>query len=226
MPQLLNHTVGPMGHGLMGFTWRPEPMATDKAIETLKASVDAGCTLWNAGEFYGTPQYNSMHLLKAYFAKYPEDADRLTLMIKGGSDLQRLVPDGTPEGIRRSLDNILGGLEGVANLHIIFVIARRDRGAPFDVTLRTIQEEYIDTGKIEGVAISECNEDTVHEAVKHVKVAAAELELSMFSPDILRNGVAAACNKYNIPIVAYSPIGRGVRHQSFPMPVMKCEKLI
>ena len=31
-----------------------------------------------------------------------------------------------------------------------------------------------------------------------------------FSPEVLTNGVAEACAKYNIPIFAYSPIGRGM----------------
>lgn len=31
-----------------------------------------------------------------------------------------------------------------------------------------------------------------------------------FSPDVLENGVAAACAQYGIPLIAYSPIGRGM----------------
>jgi pyridoxine 4-dehydrogenase len=33
---------------------------------------------------------------------------------------------------------------------------------------------------------------------------------SRFSTEVLENGVAAACAQYNIPLVAYSPIGRGM----------------
>lgn len=31
-----------------------------------------------------------------------------------------------------------------------------------------------------------------------------------FSTDVLENGVAAACAQYGIPLIAYSPIGRGI----------------
>lgn len=31
-----------------------------------------------------------------------------------------------------------------------------------------------------------------------------------FSTDVLENGVAAACAQYGIPLIAYSPIGRGM----------------
>ncbi len=58
----------------------------------MKASLAAGCNFWNAGEFYGTESYNSLHLLNKYFTKYPEDADKVVLSIKGV--LVNMHPDG------------------------------------------------------------------------------------------------------------------------------------
>ena len=37
-----------------------------------------------------------------------------------------------------------------------------------------------------------------------------EVELSLWSTDILHNDVAATCAELGIPVVAYSPLGRGV----------------
>jgi pyridoxine 4-dehydrogenase len=178
----------------------------------MKAAFEAGCNLWNAAEFYGTPEYNSMTVIKAYFEKYPEDADNVILLIKGGSDVITLKPDGSPEGTRTSIDNILRQLGGTKKVDA-FIIGRRDRETPLKVTLDVIKKEYIDTGKIGGVGLSECRAETIHEASKYVNVAAVEVELSMFSTDILNNGVASACVEHSIPIAAYSPIGRGVSHQ-------------
>lgn len=192
-----------------GFTWRPQPPPLDQALDALKAAVNSGATFWNGGEFYGTPEYNSMTLLKHYFTKYPEDASKVTIIIKGGTNLKTHVPDGTPEGTRASIDNILAQLGGVKKLDI-WAPTRRDQKVPIEVTLSTVQKEYIDTGKIGGVSLSECRAETIHEAAKYAKIAAVEVELSMFSPYILTNGVAAACAQYDIPIAAYSPIGRGV----------------
>lgn len=229
MTQILGKQVGPIGYGLMGshlpltslppsinsltrktgFTWRPNPPPLDQALEAMRTAVLNGCTLWNGAEFYGTPEYNSMTLLKHYFTKHPEDADKVTLFIKGGQDVRVMAPDGSPEGVRRSLDNILAQLGGVKKLDA-FAYARRDAKTSFETTLSVIQKEYIDTGKIGGVYLSECSAETVHEATKYAKILAAEVELSMFTPDIIKNGVAAACAEYGIPILAYSPIGRGV----------------
>ena len=171
-------------------------------------------TLWNGAEFYGKPDYNSMTLVNAYFTKYPEDADRVILSMKGCIDPATYKPDGSPGFVRQSLGNILKQLDGKKKVDL-FSCARRDPKSPFDVTVNIIQKEYIDTGKIGGFALSECSVETVQEAVKHAKVHIAELELSMFSPDILKNGIAAACAEHDIAIIAYSPVGRGV---SAPLP--------
>lgn len=177
----------------------------------MRTALKNGMTVWNGGEFYGKPEYNSMTLVKHYFTKYPEDADKVTLVIKGGHNLENHRPDASPEGIRRSLDNIISQLGGTKKLDV-FACSRRDPHVPLETTFGVIQKEYIDTGKLGGISLSECRAETIHEAVKYAKIQAVEVELSIFSPDILKNGVAAACAEHNIPILAYSPIGRGVRH--------------
>ncbi|KAI6783698.1 pyridoxine 4-dehydrogenase [Emericellopsis cladophorae] len=209
MTQVAHGSLGPIGYGLMGLTWRPNPVPVSQAIEAMKQALDSGANLWNGGEFYGTPEYNSMTLLNKYFTEYPEDADKVTLVIKGGVDTKTLVPDGSPEFIRKSVDNILAQLGGKKKLDV-FGLARRDKMVPLATTLRVLQEEYVDTGKIGGIALSECSAETIHEATKTCKIAMAEVELSMFSQDTLQNGVAAACAQHDILLMAYSPIGRGI----------------
>ncbi|KAL6821443.1 NADP-dependent oxidoreductase domain-containing protein [Trichoderma camerunense] len=209
MVQFLDKEIGPIGFGLMGLTWRQDPPPLEDAIAVMKAAVDNGLTMWNGGEFYGTPEYNSMTIIKAYFTKYPEDAEKVVLVMKGGIDFNARKPDGSPEGIRRSLDNILKQIGGVKKVDA-FNCARRDPEYPLSVTFGVIQKEYIDTGKIGAIALSECGVDTINEAAAVAKIAAAEIELSMFSPDVLNNGIAAACKKHDIPIIAYSPIGKGL----------------
>ncbi|EGR44709.1 uncharacterized protein TRIREDRAFT_5812 [Trichoderma reesei QM6a] len=209
MVQFLGKEVGPIGFGLMGLTWRADPPPLEQALAVMKAAVENGQTLWNGGEFYGTPEYNSMTIIKAYFEKYPEDADKVVLLMKGGVNTKILKPDGSPEGIRRSLDNILAQLGGVKKIDG-FCCARRDPEYPLSVTFGVIQKEYIDTGKVGAIYLSECGVHTIQEATKVADIAAAEVELSMFTPDILRNGIAAALKERNIPIIAYSPLGRGL----------------
>lgn len=41
-------------------------------------------------------------------------------------------------------------------------------------------------------------------------IAAVEVEMSLWSTDILENDIAKTCAELNIPVIAYSPLGRGV----------------
>ncbi|KAI0111619.1 putative aldo/keto reductase [Daldinia grandis] len=208
MPTLVGKEVGPTGYGLMGLTWRMEPISDEKAFEAMKAALKNGMNFWNGGEFYGPPERNSLVLLERYFAKYPEDAEKVVLSIKGGMDPHGLGPDGSPEGTRRSIDNCIAQLKGRKKIDI-FEFARRDPKVPLSVTFGVIEKEYIQTGKVGGISLSEVRAETIHEAVKVTKIVGVEVELSLFSREILDNGVADACAQYDIPIIAYSPVGRG-----------------
>ncbi|KAM5353552.1 hypothetical protein ACJ41O_000202 [Fusarium nematophilum] len=209
MPQLASRPVGPHGFGLMGLTWRPQRSAHEDAFAAMHAALANEMTFWNGGEFYGTPEVNSMTLLRAYLDKYPEDADKFVLCIKGGlrPDLR---PDGSPQNIRRSIDFILAQL-GPHKQHLeMFEMARRDPAVPLETTFGFIHREYIQTGKIGGISLSEVSEATIDEAVTITEVAAVEVELSLFNTDPLDNGIAAACARHGIPLIAYSPLGRGL----------------
>lgn len=208
MVQILGKDVGVTGFGLMGLTWREKVPTVDESIATMKAAVNNGMLLWSAAEFYGTPEYNSLTLLKAYFTRHPEDADKVVIVVKGGIDPVTHREDGTAEGTRRSIRNILKQLGGVKKLDI-WNPGRRDPRTPLAETFAAAQE-FIDAGELGGVALSEVNNKTLREGIEAAKLALVEVEMSMFSPDILRNGLAAICAENNIPVMAYSPIGRGL----------------
>ena len=175
----------------------------------MREALAQGCLFWNGGEFYGPPDCNSMTLLDRYFAKYPEDADKVILSIKGAVNFETLAPDSSPENLHKSLGSILTKLNGRKKVDM-FECARRDPRRPLSETFGILNKEYVETGKIGGISLSEVSAATIHEAVKITKVAAVEVELSLWSTDPLENGVAAACAEHGIPLVAYSPLGRGV----------------
>lgn len=174
----------------------------------MRTALANGANFWNGGEFYGKPTYNSPILLARYFEQYPDDAAKVVLSIKGAAGPNLEGPDGSAKEIRRSIDTVLAQLQGRKKLDI-FECARRDPKVPMEETFGVMQE-YIDAGKLGGVSLSEVSAATIHEAVKITKVCAVEVELSLFSTDVLDNGVAAACAQYGIPLVAYSPLCRGL----------------
>lgn len=173
MPELNGQKVGPTGFGLMGLTWRATPPPKEQAFAAMRAALDAGANFWNGGDLYGTPEYNSMTLLADYFEKYPEDADKVVLSIKGG-----IEHGADPASVRRALDRIIAQLRGTKKVDI-FEFARRDQNVSMEESFKVVQEEYIKTGKVGGISLSEVRLETIKEAVKHIKVVAVELELSL-----------------------------------------------
>lgn len=178
----------------------------------MRAALSHGLNFWNGGEFYGQPPYNSPILLERYFSLYPEDADKVVLSIKGCGGVDGMHPDGSAAEVRRSLDTVIKQLNGRKKLDI-FEAARRDPKVDMEETFGVMQE-YIDKGLLGGISLSEVSAETIHKAVKITKVVCVEVELSLFATEVLDNGVAAACKEYGIPLIAYSPLGRGVSFSS------------
>lgn len=173
----------------------------------MKAALEAGANFWNGGEFYGPPDRNSLHLLNKYFTKYPEDADKVVLSIKGAMDMRTRTPVGDEAGVRLSVDNCLKQLDGKKKIDL-FECARVDPKTPIEETMRVLQT-YVTEGKIGGISLSEASAKSIRRAATVAKIACVEIEFSMFATEALENGVAESCKELSIPIVAYSPLGRG-----------------
>ena len=135
-------------------------------------------TCWNGGEFYGPPDYNSLVLLERYFEKYPEDTDKIIISIKGGLNPETHKIDASSENTRRTIDDSIAQLKGRKKLDL-FEFGRRDPAVPMEITFSIINKEYIQTGKLGGISLSEVRAETIHEAVNHIKVLAVEVELSL-----------------------------------------------
>lgn len=173
----------------------------------MRTALLHGANFFNGGELYGPPERNSLQLLNEYFTKYPEDADRVVLSIKGGMVPGALIPDSSKANVSRSIEESLKVLDGKKFLDV-FEVARFDGKTPLAETIGTIAE-YVKAGKVGGIGLSEVNAKTIRAAHAIHPIAVVEVELSLFSTDILTNGVAATCAELGIPIAAYSPLGRG-----------------
>lgn len=207
MTTILNHKIGPVGYGLMGLTRIMDPMSYEDCFAAMDAAFASGANYWNGGEFYGTPEANSLHLLNAYFTKYPEKASQILLAIKGGRTPGTTIFDGSEKGVRRSVDECLRILDGKKQLDI-FECARVDPETPIEETIGVLAQ-LVKEGKIKGIGLSEVRADTIRRAVKVHPIAQVEVELSLWSTDILHNGIAATCAELGIPIIAYAPLSRG-----------------
>ncbi|KAF7595953.1 Pyridoxine 4-dehydrogenase [Aspergillus hancockii] len=131
--------------------------AQDQCFEILNKARSLGSNFWNGGELYGTPGYNSLHLLNRYFFEYPSMAGGVVLTIE----------------------------------QTVAVLA-----------------QLVHEGKVRGIGLSQIDAETTLRAV-HPN-SAVEVELSLFDTRIIRDDVAKVCADLDGPIIAYSPLGRGV----------------
>ncbi|KAF2156284.1 Aldo/keto reductase [Myriangium duriaei CBS 260.36] len=206
MATILGKHMQPTGYGLMGLSTRKHA-GGDPSMECMAEAYKQGVDLWNGGEFYGSPEHNSLHLLNQYFTEHPEQADKVIISIKGGNKPGTREFDGGAENIRRSIDECLRVLDGKKFLDI-YEAARVDPKLPIEHTIETIAE-YVKVGKIGGISLSECSAESIRRAAKVHKIQCVEVEFSLWATEILHNGVASTCAELGIPIIAYSPLGRG-----------------
>ncbi|KAI0160366.1 NADP-dependent oxidoreductase domain-containing protein [Xylariaceae sp. FL1272] len=197
-----------IGFGLLSLNLpRETPIAIDDKVAMIKAAVDSGANFLNGAEFYGPNlQDNSLTLLNKYFQKHPEDADKLIISIKGGLR-EGHRPDNSPEYTRASIEHCLSQIGDKGKIDM-WAMARRVTQEDYVKSLRVI-DSFVKAGKIGGVALSEVNANSIRQAAKIVKVVAVEIEMSLLHTDPLDNGIVHACSELDIPILAYSPLGRG-----------------
>lgn len=178
------------------------PLSEDEIFGAIKAALNSGANYFDGGEFYGTPDRNSLTILNRYFEKYPEDADKIVLNIKGAVVPKERRPSGSKEVVSASIENCLKMLGPHGHIDQ-FEAARKDLNHDYEKeTLRTIKS-FVKSGKIGGIACSEINAATLRSAAKSFDITALEIELSLFHLDPLTNGLLEAAGELNIPILAY-----------------------
>ncbi|KAJ4303140.1 hypothetical protein N0V90_002032 [Kalmusia sp. IMI 367209] len=199
--------VGSIGFGMMNLTLSGK-ITHEEAIKPMKAALENGANFWNAGTFYGPPNANSLHLLKYYFTKYPEDASRVVLSLKGAYDLRRQAPDCSAEGLRGAVDEALRVLDGTKTIDL-FECTRIDPEVTVEATVGTLVQ-LMREGKIGSYGLSEVSPATIRRAYAVHPPAAVEEELNLFARHVLdEGGVADTCRELGIPLVGYSPMGSG-----------------
>lgn len=114
------------------------------------------------------------------------------LSIKGAFDI-KTGPNGSPEGIRASVEEAFKVLGGTKTIDV-FECARRDLNIPVEISVETLAE-LVKEGKIGGIGLSEVGANTIRKAHAVHPISAVEIELSLFTPDPLNNGIADACHE-------------------------------
>lgn len=194
--------------------WAPVEYPT--AIKLLKTALENGANFWDGvreasnllanrciqttrakkctqGTHYGTSEANSLHLVRAYFEQYPEDADKVVLSIKGAFTLKD-GPDNSPEGIRASVEEAIKVLPPSIKAIDIFQPSRVDPKVPIETSVQALAE-LVKEGKIRSVGLSEVSANTIRRAHAVHPISAVEIELSLFTTDPLHNRIVDTCHE-------------------------------
>lgn len=214
--------VQKVGYGLLSFTWIPSRKFTQdefnatlrKVLEHSQASVEVPLFI-DGGEFYGIPdRYENISKIGGFFKTHPQFADKVYISIKGGVNAQ-WVPDSSPEHLNNTLDAIREHLAPLFKARVwkpktldMFTLSR--------VGQHSIEEtvKHLATRQVEGVfsdlCLSEIAPQTLERALAVADIAAVEMEYSLFERYLETNGIFELAKRHNIPVVCYSPLGKGL----------------
>ncbi|KAL8897901.1 MAG: hypothetical protein Q9192_002362 [Flavoplaca navasiana] len=195
-----------LGFGLMGlssFYGVPTPDAERFAL--LDQAHELGCVHWDSAALYG----DSEELLGKWFQRTGKRGD-IFLATKFGN---HVTPDGGRE-IRNDSEYIhMAVVKSLERLKTDYIdlLHRFSGKTPVEEIVATMKE-YVTSGKVKYLGLSECTASTLRRACKIHPIHAYQIEYSPFSLDIEKPETAllSTCRELGIATVAYSPLGRGM----------------
>jgi aryl-alcohol dehydrogenase-like predicted oxidoreductase len=199
-------TVSALGLGCMGMSGSYGPAQDAESLRTLERALELGITLFDTADSYGIGGHNET-LLGPFVRRH---RDQVVLATKFGMlrnpDGTNAGLCGTPEYVHSACDASLKRL-GIETIDLYYQ-HRVDPNVPIEETVGAMAE-LVAAGKVRAVGLSEATADEVRRAASVLPIAAYEGEYSLFSRDHEDDGVIATLRELGIPLVGYSPIGRG-----------------
>ncbi|MFD7972667.1 aldo/keto reductase [Streptomyces clavifer] len=191
------------GFGAMGMSAYYGARDEAEAVATLNRAVDLGVTFIDTAEAYG-PFENEKLIARALGHRRSE----ITLATKFAMDFdaEGTPLDGSAGHVRRAVERSLRHLD--TDTIDLYYLHRVDPAVPIEETVGAMAE-LVRSGKVRHIGLSEASAATIRRAHAVHPVTAVQSELSLFSRDLLANGVKAALDELDIGLVAFSPLGRG-----------------
>ncbi|MEU3571231.1 aldo/keto reductase [Kitasatospora sp. NPDC036755] len=197
--------VGVQGLGCMGMSEFYGPTDTGEALATLDAALEAGVTLFDTADMYGSGRNEE---LIGPFVRANRDrvvlATKFSIIRSEEDDAVRGISN-DPAYIRTAVDASLRRL-GVDVIDLYYM-HRRDPAVPLADSVGAMAE-LVAAGKVRHLGLSEVTGAELREAHAIHPIAALQSEWSVFARDVERTAVPAAA-ELGVGFVPYSPLGRG-----------------
>jgi aryl-alcohol dehydrogenase-like predicted oxidoreductase len=182
--------------------------AADEAesVATIRAALDAGVTLLDTGDFYGTG-HNEELIGRALSSGGRENA---VLSVKFGALMDPgggfVGMDGRPQAVKNYLTYSLRRL-GADHVDI-YRPGRLDPTVPIEDTIGAIAE-MVRAGHVRSIGLSEVGSETIRRAHAVHPIADLQVEYSLFSRGI-EGGVLDTCRELGIAVTAYGVLSYGL----------------
>jgi aryl-alcohol dehydrogenase-like predicted oxidoreductase len=197
--------VSMMGLGCMGMSGTYGEYDEAEAIATIHRALELGINLIDTADTYGRG-HNEGLVGRAIHDR----RDRVFLATKFGRVRSAETPngfDGRPAYVRSACDASLGRL-GIETIDIYY-LHRTDPKTPIEETVGAMAD-LVKAGKVRHLGLSEATPENIRKAVGVHPISALQSEYSLFSRDVEDNGVLTTIRELGIPLVPYSPVGRGL----------------
>jgi aryl-alcohol dehydrogenase-like predicted oxidoreductase len=199
-------TVSALGLGAMGMSDLYGAADRAESIATIHAALDAGITLVDTGDFYGSG-HNELLIHEALVGR---PRDRVVLSVKFGAMRD---PAGGWVGVDTrpaALKNFLAySLRRLGTDYIdIYRPARLDPGVPIEETVGAMAD-LVTAGSIRFIGLSEVGAHTIRAAHAVHPIADLQIEYSLISRSLERS-ILPTLRELGIGMTAYGVLSRGL----------------
>jgi aryl-alcohol dehydrogenase-like predicted oxidoreductase len=198
--------VSAVGLGAMGMSDFYGPADQGESVATIHAAIDAGITLIDTGDFYGTGR-NELLIARALKDRNRDD---VTISVKFGALRDPaggfIGYDTRPLAVKNSLAHTLSRL-GTDHVDI-YRPARLDRAVPIEETVGAIAD-MVEAGYVRHIGLSEVGPATIRRAAAVHPITDLQIEYSLLSRGIEAD-ILPTVRELGIGVTAYGVLSRGL----------------